>query len=188
SAAVHYRRMGVLAIFGMLHAYLFWYGDILFGYAFCGMLVYLCRRLRPFALILIGFFSIALPALFVLAIGGILALLLGTPPDRHDGLPQKADKNRRAEIREELEKSWRPPPQKVAAEVAAYRGNWLSEFRQRWPTSLIVETLGLLFFVLWRAGGLMLVGMALFKRGVFSARRSARFYLVLIALGACVGV
>ena len=34
SAAVHYRRMGVLAIFGMLHAYLFWYGDILFGYAY----------------------------------------------------------------------------------------------------------------------------------------------------------
>src|SRR5438445_2514093 len=68
SAAVHYRRMGVLALFGMLHAYLFWYGDILFGHALCGMLVYLCRRLRPFALLLIGFFSIALPALFVLAI------------------------------------------------------------------------------------------------------------------------
>src|SRR5512145_563816 len=34
----HYRRMGVLLLFGMLHAYLVWSGDILVTYAVCGFL------------------------------------------------------------------------------------------------------------------------------------------------------
>jgi len=33
SAGVHYRRMGGLLVFGLLHAYLVWYGDILVVYA-----------------------------------------------------------------------------------------------------------------------------------------------------------
>src|SRR5712692_4927581 len=58
SAAVHYRRMGVLALFGLLHAYLLWYGDILFSYALCGMVAYLFRRLRPQFLLLWGFLGL----------------------------------------------------------------------------------------------------------------------------------
>ena len=30
---IHYKRMFILAIFGLLHAYLLWFGDILFPYA-----------------------------------------------------------------------------------------------------------------------------------------------------------
>ena len=46
SAALHYRRMGWLIVFGLLHAYLLWYGDILYTYGVCGLAVYLVRR-RP---------------------------------------------------------------------------------------------------------------------------------------------
>src|SRR3989442_955478 len=63
SAAVHYRRMGVLALFGLLHAYLFWLGDILFSYALAGMLAYLLRKLRPVTLIVVGLVCVALPAI-----------------------------------------------------------------------------------------------------------------------------
>ena len=45
---VHYRRMGWLLVIGLLHAHLLWYGDILFIYAVCGMVVSTrcatCRR------------------------------------------------------------------------------------------------------------------------------------------------
>jgi uncharacterized protein len=33
SAALHYRRMGWLLLFGFIHAYLLWYGDILVSYS-----------------------------------------------------------------------------------------------------------------------------------------------------------
>jgi uncharacterized protein len=39
-----------------------------------------------------------------------------------------------------------------------------------------METQVFLFFFLWRVGGLMLIGMALFKWGILSAERSLRFY------------
>ena len=55
-------------------------------------------------------------------------------------------------------------------------------------TSSIMQTMGFLFFIFWRAGGLMLIGMALYRWGVFSARRSNGFYLGLLALGVLVGL
>ena len=50
-AATHYRRMLVLLLFGALHFYLIWFGDILFGYALVGMVAYFFRRLNPKMLI-----------------------------------------------------------------------------------------------------------------------------------------
>src|SRR6267378_1823436 len=43
-----YRRMLWLVLFGLIHAHLIlWVGDILYLYGFCGMLVYLCRNVKP---------------------------------------------------------------------------------------------------------------------------------------------
>ena len=48
-----YRRMFWLVLFGLIHAHLIlWIGDILYLYGFCGMLVYLCRKVKPFYLVL----------------------------------------------------------------------------------------------------------------------------------------
>src|SRR6516164_5861123 len=48
-----YRRMFWLVLFGLIHAHLIlWIGDILYLYGFCGMLVYLCRKVRPIYLVL----------------------------------------------------------------------------------------------------------------------------------------
>lgn len=46
-AGLHYRRMGLLAVFGLLHAHLLWYGDVLYWYGMCGLVVYLLRDLSP---------------------------------------------------------------------------------------------------------------------------------------------
>jgi uncharacterized protein len=53
-AAVHFRRQLVLLLFGALHFYLIWYGDILFGYALIGMVAWLFRRHSPRTLIAWG--------------------------------------------------------------------------------------------------------------------------------------
>lgn len=49
-ARTHYGRMIVLALFGLAHFFLIWFGDILFLYAACGMLLYLFRNLSIKAL------------------------------------------------------------------------------------------------------------------------------------------
>lgn len=82
----------------------------------------------------------------------------------------------------------KPPPETIADEVATYRGGWLEQMERRVSKSLEMETSTFLFWAAWRVGGLMLLGMAMFKLGVFSAARSRRFYLTLVALAAVVGV
>jgi len=42
--SVHFRRMGVLALFGLLHYYVIWFGDILFVYAMTGMAAFFFRN------------------------------------------------------------------------------------------------------------------------------------------------
>src|SRR5580698_1598737 len=59
SAALHYRRMGWLILFGLAHAYLLWSGDILVAYGMCGLLVYLFRKLQPRTLLVLGLLTIS---------------------------------------------------------------------------------------------------------------------------------
>src|SRR3546814_5812548 len=61
-AAAHYDRMKWLALFGLAHFYLIWFGDILFLYAMCGLLLFLFRNLSIRALLwwAAGFFLLDL--------------------------------------------------------------------------------------------------------------------------------
>lgn len=65
------RRLGWLMLFGALHFFLLWWGDILFAYAVCGAVVLLLHRLSPRLL------ACAAVVLFVTVHG---AALLGTWP------------------------------------------------------------------------------------------------------------
>jgi uncharacterized protein len=53
-ASVHFRRQLWLLLFGALHFYLIWYGDILFGYALIGMVAWFFRDKSPKVLIAWG--------------------------------------------------------------------------------------------------------------------------------------
>src|SRR4051812_8182462 len=56
--AVHYLRMAVLLMFGLMHTIGFWYGDILTDYAMCGMILAPLRKLPPALLMLLGMLMI----------------------------------------------------------------------------------------------------------------------------------
>src|SRR5271170_7483742 len=63
AADIHYRRMLWLMLFGLMHAYLIWDGDILFYYAVLGLVLYPLRKLSPRALLIAaGFVLIAMSA------------------------------------------------------------------------------------------------------------------------------
>jgi len=169
-AALHYRRMGWLVLFGLAHGYLLWSGDILFSYGMCGLVAYLSRKLRPRTLIAIGLLLIAV-ASAVLAFYGAEARLASP-----------------AELQIAREQLWMPAPAMIAKEIASYRGGWFAQMQFRVPESVQMETVFFLAFTFWRVSGLMLIGMALFKLRVFSAKLPPRIYRAMIAAAVFVGV
>lgn len=83
---------------------------------------------------------------------------------------------------------WQPSTDALSRELAAYRGGWLTQLPQRAAVSFEFHAIDILAWGLWRAGGLMLIGMALFKLDVFGARRTRAFYASLAAIGVLGGL
>lgn len=169
SAHLHYRRMGALLLFGFAHAYLVWHGDILVSYAICGFLVYPFRNRSAGSLLTLG--------LGALAVGSALSLFFGWSMTYWPA----------ASVQETRE-FFQPSAESIAEALAAYRGSWLEQTAYRAPRTLEHQTLVFLAWGVWRAGGLMLIGMGLFKSGVLSAARPTRFYALLAAAGLLVGI
>lgn len=169
SAGIHYRRMMWLLLIGLIHAHVIWTGDILVMYAECGMIVYLFRHVRPGQQIAMGLGFVLVGIALMVGIGMNWETL---PPPMLEGMKHM----------------WEPTIEVVNEEIAAYRGSWWEQAALRSPNALGFETFGFITFGLWRAGGLMLVGMGLFKLGVFSAARSHRFYWCLLLGGILIGV
>ena len=87
----------------------------------------------------------------------------------------------------EMMNDWKPSAELVQEELTAYRSGWLKQMEKRVATAFFLQTGLFLMWGLWRAGGLMLVGMALFKWGVLTAARSKSFYFGLAAAGLTLG-
>ena len=168
-AKLHYRRMFWLFIIGMMHAYLLWYGDILVCYALCALLVFLFRKKSPKTLLILGLITVSVASLLYLMSGFSMQFW---PP----------------EAIENTMKGWKPAADLVQREVQAYQGGWLEQMSKRVPGSLSMQTFLFLFYTSWRAGGMMLIGMALYKWDILSAARSTKFYLVSIIVGFIIGL
>lgn len=160
---LHARRSLWLVAFGLAHAYLLWYGDILVAYGVTALFVVAARDWPPRKLAVVGTALLLVPSALE-----VLSALTADPAA--------------------LAESWRPAESVIRAEVTAYRGGWLAQMDHRVDTSLYRQTAGYLASTGWRTAGLMLYGMALFETGVITNERSARFYRRLAAVGATVGL
>ena len=168
-ARVHYRRTLVLLPFGLAHGWLLWSGDILFAYAMCGFVVFLFRNKPAKTLIILGLASVA--------VGSILSLATQI------SIPYWS-----AADLAEMAKFWAPAQEELLNELAAYRGGWKAQNAVRFITTAQMETRSFLFSISWRAGGLMLVGMGLYKLGVFQAALPARTYKKMILWALILGL
>jgi uncharacterized protein len=169
AAPLHYRRNFWLLVIGLIHAYFFWHGDILVPYAICGFLVFLFRNRKPKTLTILGILAILVPFLIYLFFG--LSMRFWPP-----------------EAIEQLAASWRPGADLIEQELSAYWGGFSSQMQHRVPASLFFQTSYFLMFMGWRIGGLMLIGMALFKWGVLSGKRSRSFYAKWAVWGLLIGM
>ncbi|MFC2088361.1 DUF418 domain-containing protein [Calditrichota bacterium] len=169
AAGLHYRRTFWLLVIGLCHAYLLWHGDILVTYAVCALVVFVFRKISSKGQLLTG--------LIIVSIASILYLLFGWSMQFW---PEQA-------IQETLV-SWKPGPEIVAKEIATFQGGWIQQMSHRVPSAIKFQTFIFFIFTGWRAGGLMLIGMALYKFGVLTAERSNKFYLWGIIAGFVVGL
>jgi uncharacterized protein len=192
AAAIYYRRLGWLLLFGLLHAYLLWSGDILYSYALCGLLLYPARRLRPRWLIAIGLALLLIGTALTAGSGWWFATARsaaeagqaaldagGTPTEFQRGM---------VEAWPAMREQFVPTPERLAAEEAAHLGSYGELFVFRARQAIFMQTGLFLLMLLWRATGVMLIGMALMKLGVFTAARSIGFYLGLLLVGYAVGL
>lgn len=166
---LHYRRSGWLIAFGLLHAHLLWFGDILYFYGVCALLVYLFRNASPKKLVI--------SALIFLAIGSLMSLSAGFSWDQWE-----------EQERLEMVEDWQPSPESIAEEIATFTGGFEAWSGPNSAVATFMETFVLFFMFLWNVTGLMLLGMALYRWRVLSGERDAGFYRRLLALGAIIGI
>ncbi|KAA8978048.1 DUF418 domain-containing protein [Halospina sp. K52047b] len=164
------RRMGALALIGLGHLVLIWYGDILLLYAVVGLVAARFRNLPPARLLGWALVFYLVPFGFALLMTGILNWM---PAEEYEAFRQQF---------------WSADSALVEQEIEAYRGGWPAQFEHRlmvlfesWPSMLLTES-G------WRVLALMLVGMALYRGGFFSGHWPESPYRRLGLLGFGIGI
>ena len=84
--------------------------------------------------------------------------------------------------------TWHPGEDLINEQLEAFRGGFAAQMVHRIPFAIKFQTFVFLVWSGWRAGGLMLIGMALYKWGVLTAERSAAFYQRSAAIGFLIGL
>lgn len=188
---IYYRRTLWLLVFGVVHAYLLWQGDILYPYALCALALYPFRRMRAKTLMIIGVSAlIALSAFssyqgFTRRTDMLAAKAAAAKAERKETLSEEETSAK--EDWEKLLKRRNPPEDVLQKDAAKWQGNFISVVKARgalvndWNSSPYYYPGNL---DIW---GMMFLGMALFKYGVLSAKKSLRFYLLLMLGGYAVG-
>ncbi|MCE8001893.1 DUF418 domain-containing protein [Billgrantia ethanolica] len=169
SWALHCQRHAWLMLFGIAHAYLIWYGDILFTYAVCALALFPLRRLVPSRQLALGFVLLAVTSLLFLVFDATV--------------PAWSEADRQTFMTE-----WQPSAAQLASEAERYRSGWWQQLPQRAEMAFEMQTFTLLIWGLWRSAGLMLIGMALFRWGILTGQASRRTYLSLLAVALLLGV
>ncbi|MBU8933241.1 MAG: DUF418 domain-containing protein [candidate division Zixibacteria bacterium] len=189
---VYYRRLMWLLIISLAHGYLLWYGDILFPYAICGLVIYLLRRRSARLLIILGVCILSLGILTQVGAGVMLGNLgdavIEIETARENGETLTPEQEGWVEVWAAMNQSFNPSPEEIATDIEAYQSGFLKILTHRAPFTLMMQTQALIFMIFWRVAGLMLLGMGLMKLGVFSAQRSLSFYTICIVLGYGIGL
>ncbi|UCD93872.1 MAG: DUF418 domain-containing protein, partial [Candidatus Zixiibacteriota bacterium] len=146
---IHYRRIVWLIIFGLAHGFLFWYGDILFTYALCGLLLYLFRRRSPRTLIIWAVVFLSLGILIQVGSGMQFERLRSAALDIESAqatggeiTPQQSIV---VQVWEETKSYFVPTPDELTQEVEAYRGNFSEVMAYRTPKTFMMQTQALFF-------------------------------------------
>ncbi|RKD99872.1 DUF418 domain-containing protein [Marinifilum flexuosum] len=166
---IHIRRMMWLLLFGMIHAYLIWFGDILVAYAIIGLIAVLLRKMKDVWKLVFAVLLYLVPMLFFYAIGSMF-----------DTMPEK--------MMEESMSEFLPSAESLSAEINLYQhGSWFDIFVKRVQLNMNYQVGGFFMLSVWRTTGMMLLGMVLLNQGILSAKKSKLFYAGMAVFGIGIG-
>ncbi|MGE3108131.1 MAG: DUF418 domain-containing protein [Phycisphaerales bacterium] len=191
-ARVYYRRIAWLFVIGMIHAYLIWWGDILVAYAICGLVLYPLRRVRARWLIILGAVVTLVAVLISAGFGAALNYLRDSAAESQRildaGGSLSPDQQGMLDGYRQTMAGINPPAGEIQRVIAHMRGSIAQVLGQNAKEALMLQTIVFIMGTLWRALGMMLLGMGLMKLGVFAAACSTRFYIILTTAGYLVGL
>ncbi|HEY0132051.1 MAG TPA: DUF418 domain-containing protein [Allosphingosinicella sp.] len=158
SASIHFRRMFWLLVFGLIHLYLIWFGDILVGYALVGMIAWFFRNKEPAVLLRWG---IALVTVQLMIFAGLAA-----------GAFHLQDAASAPGAAAEILTEWRDLDTKfgviagpaLAGKMALFQGDYGPLVAYRLGAHAAAPIVGLLFFG-WETLAYFLFGMVALRNG-----------------------
>jgi uncharacterized protein len=191
AANIYFRRLTWMLVFGLVHCYLLlWVGEILYNYALMGFLVFSFRNVAPKKLILIAVFLFSAGALWTYAdykddVKFVEQVALvktykaeGKPLTKElkaaDERWQKREEERSPAAVQEYNTNMR----KGYLDVVTFLGPTNLRFKEHFPYR----------YDLWDVLSMMLLGIALYKLNILSAKKSYRFYGVMALVGYSIGL
>ena len=180
AADIYYRRNLWLLLFGLAHAFLLFWGDILYPYALCALILFPFRKLPAKKLLMIGCLFIAFKAGWSavdafrqlarrnLAAAAVAAEKVGQKPAEVQAEARKEQEAQR--------KQRKPSSEELEKDAKKWRGNPLEVIGARAKALAVWHGLPYYDPVNCDVWSMMFIGMGLFKLGVFSAARSYRLY------------
>lgn len=154
------RRMLWLLVFGLLHGFLLWSGDILTLYALCGLIVMRTTQWSVRRLTIVGTILVVVGQLALLAaLGGSLATganIMEVPPLPFDAAALAASTA-----------TWTSFPGRIVANAAEFL-----QLITAFPVML-----------LWHSSGVMMIGIALYRRGFYTDPKAWKVGVPLLAVG-----
>ncbi|HVF83302.1 MAG TPA: DUF418 domain-containing protein [Sphingomicrobium sp.] len=163
------RRLVWLLLFGCLHFYLVWYGDILIGYALTGFLALLCRNWSVRRLLIAAAVLITIQLLLFIAVTW----------QTYQAAATIAGPNADPAALAAWERTTRdvgvPRPERLAETMALYLGPWGELVRHQVQDKLLYPFV-MTFVYGWETLGYMLLGMTGLKSGFLAGEWSDERY------------
>jgi uncharacterized protein len=186
-ADIYTRRNMWLVAFGVIHAYFIWSGDILYSYGVTALLfLYPCRKLKAKTLFWAAGMVLALNSL--LGVGQTFHNLslrraaagADAVAAAHEPLTeaQKVAQKKWLEVQERL----KPDAVKTQEDLTVMRSGYWSGVR--YEARQVFETQTVSYYLRFAdVLGMMLLGMALFRNGFLTAKKSAKTYGLVAMVG-----
>ena len=190
-AELYYRRLLLLVLFGVIHAYVLWTGDILYFYALAGMLLYPFRKTAVKWLLLLSIICIG-----IVILKGQLrynetrekrAAYVELVKAEKAGKTLTAEQQQATTVWLEIENSRRPDRERRDRNIRKMHSGYGTIFTFFMPGNSGDQSWGI-YHGIWGSLCMMFLGMALFRLGFFSNKLSTSTYAMGLMIGYGIGI